>query len=310
MNFQIRRGLAIRPTPIQGLTVQGPVLASYTELEGVPGTTRAKILRRPPACATPAHARPRVTIRSMNPSPAEIRPEVPGNSESIESDGFIRFRRSTFYAILAPLAFVTGLAVGYLAWGRSSAEPVVQAAPVAAATAPATNTRIEVETDDDPVLGPDSAPITIVEFSDFNCPFCRSFHQETFAELLEAYPGQIRFVYRDYPITTQESFVAAQASECADDQGRYWEFHDALFSGRRELGMDAYRAYAEDIGLDADELIECVEEGRFAEEVQLDARYAAALGVTGTPTFFINGVPLVGAQPLNRFTQVIENELR
>jgi protein-disulfide isomerase len=234
-----------------------------------------------------------------------------GEPEATErGDSFLRFRRSTFYSVLVPLAFVTGLAVGYLAWGRTEAPPVTQPIPVAGSGAPAPETRVQVETDDDPAIGPEIAPITIVEFSDFNCPFCQRFHNETFTPLLETYPGQIRFVYRDYPITSQESFFAAQASECANEQGKFWEYHDALFSGRMELGTAAYSAYAKELGLDADQLVACVEEGRFAEEVQDDARYAAALGVTGTPTFFINGIPLVGAQPLIRFTQVIDNELQ
>ena len=218
---------------------------------------------------------------------------------------FITFRRTYLYAAMLPVAFVTGLAVGFLAWGRNQPAATAGAQPVAAAS----QDRVEVDLDDDPALGPLDAPITIVEFSDFNCPYCQRFHQQTFRSLLDSYPDQIHFVYRDYPITTQESFIAAQAAECANEQGEYWAYHDALFSGQYELGATAYRLYAEQVSLDADALLACIDEGRYAEEVQADARYAASLGVSGTPTFFINGIPLVGAQPLSRFTQVIDEEL-
>lgn len=237
---------------------------------------------------------------------SDFPPQAPGEpEEGPSSDGLLIFRRSHFYLALLPLALVTGLALGYLAWGGESAQP----ATVAEVSAPDAPNRLDVSVDDDPALGPESAPIVIVEFSDFNCPYCQRFHQQTFQQLLDTYPDQIRFVYRDMPITSQESFAAAQAAECAGAQGAYWEYHDALFSGRYGLGEGAYRSYAQDLGLDADELLQCVQEGRYAQEVQADARYASELGVTGTPTFFINGIPLVGAQPLDRFVEVIESEL-
>lgn len=235
--------------------------------------------------------------------------ESNGSPEAEKDQGYLRFRRSHFYMALLPITFVTGLAAGYLAWGRPQpAAPAgqVQRAPVAAATR---TTRMDVNVDDDPALGPVDAPVTIVEFSDYNCPYCQRFHQDTFGELLETYGDQIRFVYRDFPVTSQESYRAAQAAECADEQGAFWEYHDALFSGVHGLGMAAYEQYAEELGLDSQELVACVEEERYSTEVTEDARYAAGLGVSGTPTFFINGIPLVGAQPLARFTQVIEDEL-
>lgn len=224
-------------------------------------------------------------------------------------EGYLVLRRSHVYMAILPLALVAGIAIGYLAWGGTPAQPARTTAPVSDPGQPGDPRRVQVSEDDDAALGPPDAPIVIVEFSDYNCPYCRRFHQETFRPLLEAYSGQIRFVYRDFPITSQESFNAAQAAECAGDQGGYWEFHDALFSGRHGLGLEAYRSYADELGLDAQELVRCVEEGRYAQEVQADARYASQLGVSGTPTFFINGIPLVGAQPLERFTQVIDSEL-
>jgi len=244
-------------------------------------------------------------------------------NEILEADtGILRFRRSSLYATLLPLAFVTGLAAGYVFWGRGQ-ETV---APLAQAVAPAPaealagqpaqpdlraqqgQIRLEIEEDDDPVRGPGDAPITLIEFSDFRCPFCKRFYSETLTPLLEAYPDQIRFIYRDFPVVG--GFEAALASECADEQDSYWPYHNLLFGGEYdELSNEALLAYAEQLTLDLDSFSTCLEEERYADEVENDARYAAGLGVTGTPTFFINGIPLVGAQPLEVFRQLIDAEL-
>jgi protein-disulfide isomerase len=214
---------------------------------------------------------------------------------------YVTIRRSYLVLALVPLACVLGLAAGYLLWGRDE--------PAAVATAAAAPQRYDVSADDDPSLGPPNAPVTIVEFSDFNCQYCRRFHEEVFPDLMAAYPDQLRFVYRDYPITSAESLIAAQAANCAAQQGDYWSFHDALFTGELGLGAEAYQTYAARLQLDPQVLAACIAAGTERAEVESDARAAAALGVSGTPTFFINGIPLVGAQPLAQFRSVIDGEL-
>ncbi len=236
-------------------------------------------------------------------------------------EGF-QFSRRAVYSTLLPVAFVTGLAAGYLFWGRDPVPPTNPAAPVAVVEdaepvaiveettpgAPEEPTRFEISTDDDPSLGPEDAPITIVEFSDFRCPYCGVFHQETFDALMAQYPDQIHFVYRDFPVVG--GFEAALAAECADEQGAFWGFHNLLFSGEySNLDREAFAAYAEKLDLDVEGLLACVDEERYSDEVEADARYASGLGITGTPTFFINGIPMVGAQPLEAFVQIIEYEL-
>lgn len=241
----------------------------------------------------------------MNPTGPAIPPTGSGQAAP---EAEFRFRRRHVYAALIPLAFVAGLATGFLFWGR-----VAPGAPPSAAAQPAadgTPTRLSVSTDDDPSIGPADAPITIVEFSDFNCPYCKKWQQETLYPLLAAYPDQIHFVYRDFPITSQESATASQAADCAGEQGAYWKFHDALLGGEYTLGADAYRAYAQALGLNVAALESCVASGKYTQEVEADARYAAGLGVTGTPTFFVNGLPIVGAQSLASFKQVIDAELK
>ncbi len=226
----------------------------------------------------------------------------------------VRFRRSHLYAALLPLAFVAGLGAGFLFWGRDQAPPQAQAAAPDAPSgaidlrAQQGQVRLEVSPDDDAALGPEDAPVTIIEFSDFNCRYCRRFHHETFGPLLERFADQIRFVYRDFPVVG--GFEAAQAAECAREQGDFWGFHDALFNSEGvAIDRDLYQTLAEELGLHPEALIACLEEGRYAAEVEADARYAASLGINGTPTFFINGIPIVGAQPLTVFTQIIEAEL-
>ncbi|MEE8122084.1 MAG: thioredoxin domain-containing protein, partial [Anaerolineales bacterium] len=204
--------------------------------------------------------------------------------------GTIKFTRRSFYSALLPISFVTGLAAGYLFWGRDTIPPANPATPVAVAEEipPGSSedpTRFEISTDDDPSLGPEDAPITIVEFSDFRCPYCSIFHKETFDDLMAEYPGQIHFVYRDFPVVG--GFEAALAAECADEQGAFWGFHDLLFSGEYpNLDRDAFAAYAEKLDLDVEGLLACVDEERYSDEVEADARYASGLGITGTPTFF------------------------
>lgn len=238
-----------------------------------------------------------------------------------KDDGYIHIKRSHFnlilIVILVPLAFLVGISSGYFIWNTDginpqnsgspddSETPSLLAGPVSTQEMP----RFDIPIEGDPYLGPEDAPIVIVEFSDFNCTYCRRFHSETFQVLLETYPDQIRFVYRDYPILSNESYYAAQAAQCAFEQGEFWEFHDLLFSGELSLGREAYKTYADVVGLDSEELLDCLDDERFAEEVSRDASFASNLGVTGTPTFFINGIPMVGAQPLSQFVSIIDEEL-
>ena len=171
--------------------------------------------------------------------------------------------------------------------------------------------RYDVPVDDDPILGAEDAPITIVEFSDYECPYCRQWHSEVYSQLIETYGKQIRFVYRDFPLASIHSNAnsAAYAANCAHEQGVFWEYHDMLFGMEQGLGNGAYLDYANQLGIDQADFQECLDSGRYQAEVQADFDFAAELGVRSTPTFFINGIAVVGAQPFEIFQQVIEREL-
>jgi protein-disulfide isomerase len=222
----------------------------------------------------------------------------------------ITIKRSHFYMILAVLAFGVGVLVGY-AWGSNTS--TVAALPAAQANAPAAAaqvSRVDVSTDGFPSQGPTNAPITIVEFSDFQCPYCRKFHDETYQALLDAYPGQIRFVYRNFPLTSMhpEAFPSAVAALCAQDQGSFWPYHEKLL-GSADLGQAVYIQYASDLGLNVAAFQECLSSGSHDAEITNDSNYALSIGVGSTPTFYINGYPVIGAYPLNYFKQIIDQEL-
>jgi protein-disulfide isomerase len=128
--------------------------------------------------------------------------------------------------------------------------------------------------------------------------------------LLDAYPGQIRFVYRNLPLTSihPDAFPAAVASLCAEEQNAYWEYHDKLFTGEL-LGREVYLQYAADLNLNTEEFTACLDSGKFDTFIEQDMDFAFNLGVSSTPTFFINGLAIVGAQPLSSFQNIIDKEL-
>jgi len=169
--------------------------------------------------------------------------------------------------------------------------------------------RYDVLVDDDPYLGPEDAPIVIVEFSDFRCTFCRRFAAETKDQLLEQYGDQIRFVYRDYPQIDNMSFVAAMAAECADDQGQFWAYHDLLFANQPQLNDAVLVQLAGQLEMDTDIFTACFEDQVHRDEVIADYNAGRSLAPLGTPTFFINGRPVIGARPFQDFVTVIEEEL-
>jgi protein-disulfide isomerase len=171
------------------------------------------------------------------------------------------------------------------------------------------NTVYTVSTEGDPFVGPEDAPITIVEFGDFRCGYCRRHFEETFEPLLAAYEGEVRYVFRDYPILSQESLVAALAAECAHDQGAFWEFHDRVYSNQNVLTREQFISYATELGLDTATFTTCLDEQQHLDEVVQDYQDGQTLGVGGTPTFFINGKPLIGAQPYSQFQLRFDAEL-
>jgi protein-disulfide isomerase len=173
-----------------------------------------------------------------------------------------------------------------------------------------TKKRYEISTEGFPFIGPEDAPVVIVEFSDFTCQYCGLFARKTFPVLMSKYPTEIRFVYRHALLGPASSLVAAQASMCAYDQNYFWEYHDALFENQDRLGADLYREIATGLKLDLPTFTTCLENEYYRDWVETDLDFALKTGVRGTPTFFINGLALVGAQPIEVFSEVIDAELK
>jgi protein-disulfide isomerase len=162
-----------------------------------------------------------------------------------------------------------------------------------------------------PSKGPEGAPITIVEFSDFQCPFCAR-AEPTVKDLLdlEKYKGKIRLVFRDYPLDFHKlAPKAAEAAHCAGDQGKYWEMHGKLFAATPKLEVTDLKAYARDLKLEGDRFDKCLDSGDKAKVVQEHFQAGKDAGVNGTPAFFINGRLISGAQPLEAFKTIIDAEL-
>ncbi|MBI2882352.1 MAG: thioredoxin domain-containing protein [Candidatus Methylomirabilis oxyfera] len=159
--------------------------------------------------------------------------------------------------------------------------------------------------------GPKDAPVTIVEFSDFQCPYC-SRVVGTLKEVVRLYPKQVRLAFRDFPIAGlhPKAQKAAEAARCAGDQGKFWEYHDRLFESQAHAEISDFKQFAEQLKLDGNSFAACLDSGKYAAAIQADVQEGARLGITGTPTFFINGRLVVGALPLEMFRKLIDRELR
>jgi protein-disulfide isomerase len=171
--------------------------------------------------------------------------------------------------------------------------------------------RAEITTKGAYAKGPADAPIQLIEFSDFHCPFCKRV-EPTIAQVLKKYDGKIRFVYKDFPLDSlhPQARAAAEAARCAGDQGKFWEFHGKVYAGASDASPATMQAYAKDVGLDAATFETCRSSRKYQSQVQADVAEGMKFGVSGTPAFFINGRFLSGAQPLEAFTKIIDEELQ
>lgn len=162
---------------------------------------------------------------------------------------------------------------------------------------------------DAPALGPASAPVTMVEFSDYQCPYCRR-AQGTVDELVAKYPGKLRLVHRDFPLDNHPgAFPAARAARCAGEQGRFWDYHRALLTAPGDFSEQDFKTRAAALKLDSAKFDTCLASDRHDAAIKASVEDGARIGVSGTPAFFINGRMLFGSRPLAEFQQVIDAEL-
>ena len=168
--------------------------------------------------------------------------------------------------------------------------------------------KVEVKAEG-PSKGDPKAPVTLVEFSDYECPYCAT-AQPTLKRVLEQYPGKVRLVFQNFPLSIHPSAPkAAEAALCAGEQGRYWEMHDRLFANQKALGTDSLKAHARALALDPLAFDKCLDSGRMAPVVEANRKLAESAGVNSTPFFLVNGRPLSGAQSFERFRELVDWEL-
>lgn len=249
-------------------------------------------------------------------------PTPPGNPDVVTVS-----RYTLNYVLIAVTFLVIGVVLGVVGYDRltlsaeqRNAALIDQAVATAVASVPRgavvaaeptadPNQRFEVNDAGNPSRGPADAPITLIEFGDFRCGFCRRFNDETLNVVLAQYPDDVRYVFRDYPILGPDSLAAALASECADDQGMFWEFHDWAFMNQTNLTRDGFLSFAEEFALDIPSFTTCIDDNPHEESVMADYTTGQSLDVGGTPTFFLNGRRIIGAQPIQVFQEAIDAEL-
>lgn len=179
---------------------------------------------------------------------------------------------------------------------------------------------VEISIDDDEVMGDPNAPVTIVEFGDFQCPYCRALWKSTLPEVKKEFidTGKAKFVYRDFPLDNHPAAqVSAEATECAADQGKFWEMHDKMYAeqeklgtGTIEYGEEEIKLWAKQIGLDTVSFNQCLTSRKYKDEVAKDREDGTAAGVTGTPNTFVNGRKIPGVSSFAAFKKIIEEELK
>ena len=170
--------------------------------------------------------------------------------------------------------------------------------------------RAELSVEGAPFRGAEAAPVTIVKFEDFHCPYCRRV-QATLSELMTRYEGKLKVVHLDFPLDTvhPQARVSHEAARCAGEQGKFWAYHDVLFANPPKSAAEDMLGFAKEVGLDLPKFEECLNSGRTRAAIEADVEEGQRLGLTGTPAFVINGRLISGAQPIERFAEIIDQEL-
>ena len=221
-----------------------------------------------------------------------------------------------FLGVLVIISVLTG-GFGFGGASSGSAQQIIPTQiPQGNNPAAATNSEAELKEDGDPAIGEKSAPVVIYEFSDYQCPFCKRAFDQTYPEIQKLInEGKVRYVIKDYPLPFHEQAPSAAISaNCAGQQDKYWEMHDKLFQTQDTWfgnagAVDMFKGFAQELNLDEKKFETCVADPKMAQEVQDDLAEGSAAGVSGTPSFYINGQQLVGAQPWAAFKQLIDKEL-
>lgn len=229
--------------------------------------------------------------------------------------------KSSLGGILLPVLAIL-VAVGVLAWVLAGAAGGGSNAPAQVhkdAKNPNDQAKVDIEPrldDDDPMaMGDVDAPVVLIDYSDFQCPFCGKFARDTAPELVKKYvdKGVLRIEWRDFPYLGDDSWKGARAGRAAADQDKFWEFHDAMYAdppktNSGEMTDKFLRGIADDVGMDVQQFTDDMKSDKYKSKIQADFDEGQSIGVSAAPTFFINGTPIMGAQALPAFTDVIDHE--
>lgn len=225
--------------------------------------------------------------------------------------------------LLLVFSFLLGMSTMKLMYSDEALEKVLAQANNQQGTdpsQPSLGAQVDIDAGDLPLQGNKNAKITIVEFSDFQCPYCKRFYDETYAQIKKEYvdSGKVNLAYRHMPLASHPlAQDAGEASECANEQGAFWAYHDKLFENfndwaslTNDEAITQYVTIAGDLGLNTEEFESCLISDKHDQTVKDDLAAGSTAGVSGTPTFFINGKPLVGAHPFQTFKTLIDQELK
>jgi len=217
--------------------------------------------------------------------------------EGVDRTGRKKATRIIVFSVLGIALIGTSFYTGYIYGSRSAIAPVQ---------------KVDVSVNDDASLGNIDAPVIIIEFSDYECPYCRRHANLTLPLIKKNFidTGKVRYVFRDFPLGIHPNALkAAEAAECAGEQGKYWKMHDILFDNQDALRIENYKIWAAELALDQVAFEACLDSGSMAPEVQQDLKDGQTIGITGTPLFFVNGKPISGAQPYSVFKTAINAAL-
>lgn len=281
----------------------------------------------PKKISAPTTETPHEKVKPLD-EPVIASPEPKRNYIEIPVPSF-SYNRSSYTPILvialAIFAFLLGMMATKIQYLEGGVKPTQNALVPTAAPGAAQPTiapqKVEVAEGHLPVLGNKDAKVTIVEFSDFQCPFCKRFVDQTWEQLKKDYidSGKAKLTFRHLPLSSihPNAQKAAEASECANEQDKFWDYHDKLFATQDTWSAKAadaaaadFTSYAGELGLNTDQFSSCLSSGKYTEAITKDSTDAATAGATGTPAFFINGYILVGAQPISAFKTEIDKYLQ
>lgn len=227
--------------------------------------------------------------------------------KAAKKDESITITKTTLWQIVSGVLAIAVIILLFVAFAGNGTTPQVPTQPGQQPQQP--TGEIQVNLEGVRSIGDENAPVVIVEYSDFTCPFCKRFNDDTLVLIKQNYvdEGIVRFIYKDFPVVG--GGTAAEAGWCVHEQGEFWAYHDIIFERQSQISESNLRAWAAELGLDTEQFNDCLSSGKYAQNVAAERQEAINNGMRGTPGFLVNGQPISGAQPYAAFEAAIQNAL-